>query len=454
MEKQLAFHRKYRAKDLSEMVGNEDIKKSLKTIQGLQKKPQLILLKGHAGCGKTTTARMLGKIYLCERNNEMFEEGGAVEYEHNSLTCNECESCKTFNEYILGGNADDLPELKEYNSSKIKKENIAEIEAYMTAPISFSSWRVMIFDECHLLTQAVMGDLLKLFEEPPENVLIILCTTNPEKLLPTIRSRCQYILTVQKPKEAEMLNLLKSVCIKEDILYDNKGLHLIAVKGNYTPRDCLILLENVRNEKGGADYSSVAAVINEVQDKYYFAFFDYLNNMNTLRYMVLLGEVKQIYSITDFVRGLAQFVSRSLYIYYGVLTEGVDESEFGAIKKLYQKYSPEDLSYIMHLILHIQSVSEEDKELELQKLAYDGLKPAWYLKGGATVQGEVTHEEKIADLKAGISAEANQSSINKIARITNTDEEQAKALKFNETLDMASLLKDSKKVISDTSVFD
>ena len=165
---ELGFHRKYRPKTLKDYIGNEKLKKSVSKALESDRKPQVILLSGPAGTGKTTMARLLAKEYLCENRDK---EKGA---------CNTCYSCQAMNEFIETGHSDILTNLKEVDvTDSNKKQDIEDLLEDASMPSFDGNWKIYILDECHMMTSSAQNRLLKTLEEPPEHVLMILCTTNP-----------------------------------------------------------------------------------------------------------------------------------------------------------------------------------------------------------------------------------------------------------------------------------
>lgn len=361
----LPYHRKYRPKTLKDKdyVGNKKLKKSAMTALASNPKPQVILLQGTAGTGKTSMARLLGKEYLCE--NRDIEKGA----------CGVCFNCKAVDEYIETGRSDVLMNIREVDAAdNNKRQDIDDILEDAMSPSFDGNWKIYILDECHKLSDSAQNRLLKTLEEPPEKVLIILCTTEPEQLLPTIISRCQYIFQVQKPSLEEMVELLKKVCKSESIKYDLKSLGLVATKGDFVPRDTLIALESVVNEIKELTYEKTVEALDIIAEKYFFEFFDILleNRVNTNRYINFIGRLKLQMDLKVFVNNLIVFVRRALYVSNGVIVDGLDISEIKQYKSLFKKFTSEELSYLIETLLDIKY--SKDMETKLLVLGFKGLK--------------------------------------------------------------------------------
>lgn len=358
---ELAFHRKYRAKNLNEYIGNRKIVSSMLGVLRSGKRPQVILLEGHAGCGKTTFARLIAKEYMCENRND---EMGA---------CGVCDSCKEIEEFIRTGNTDMLMNVREIdNSVSGNKQDIDELLNEAEMPSPDGNWKVYILDECHLLSAGAQGRLLKMLEEPPEKVLMILCTTDPDKLLNTILSRCQYRFKVTKPNLTEMTRLLKGVTVKEGVISNDKSLAVIASASDFVPRDALILLEQVVNERKEVTYENVTEVLNVVADTYYFKFYDLLlaHHIDIFRYVKFVSEIKEAMDLRQFITGLLTFTERGIYIFNGVNLEGIDLSEIKRYKKIFSRFSSKDIVNLLNFLINMK---DDDIETKLLMLGYKGI---------------------------------------------------------------------------------
>lgn len=358
----LPYHRRMRPVRIKDYVGNEKIKKSaMKALRG-DKKPQVILMQGTAGCGKTTFARLLAKEYLCENRDP--DEGA----------CGECFSCQSMVEYIENGDSANLYNVREVDvTDSNKKEDMNEILEDMSSPSYDGSWKIYILDEVHMMSNAGQNRLLKTLEEPYEKVLIILCTTDPDKLLGTIISRCQYTFKVSKPTRAELCGLLATVCRKEGVKFEPRALSLVCVKGEFVPRKTLIALEQVVREANAVTYQSVIETLNVVADLYFFEFYRYLlrKNIDTLGYISFMGRVKMEMDLKSFIDNLLAFTMRGIYIINGVPVEALDPSEIKQYKELFSQFGAMELITILNQLLDMKN--SKDVEAKLLLLGYTGI---------------------------------------------------------------------------------
>src|SRR3989344_5363778 len=211
----LALYRKYRPKTLNDLLGQETNVEILKNAAKQNRIGHAYLFYGSRGTGKTTTARLIAKLLNCEKRNtdESFQKNGEP--------CNECRSCRE----IDANSSFDVIEIDAASNRGIDEiRNIKD--SIRSAPVG-SKYKVYIIDEAHMLTGAAFNALLKTLEEPPSHAILILETTEYEKLPATITSRVQRFLFKKLPKTKIMENLA-TIVKAEKIDIDPAALELVA----------------------------------------------------------------------------------------------------------------------------------------------------------------------------------------------------------------------------------
>lgn len=355
----LPFHRKYRPNTLAGYIGNEKIKETALKALSSGKKPQVILLWGSSGCGKTTFARLLAKEYSCEHRDDV------------TGACNECFSCQQINDYIATGNTDALTSIQEIDiTEQSGKRDLNSVLNDMTMPGYGDEWRTYILDECHMASEGLQNRLLKITEETPENVLIIFCTTNPEKMIPTLVNRCNLSLHVTKPKVKELVGLLRHVCECEQVEYDNEGLEFLANRGELTIRTALQNLQQAVNEQHSAKYDDVIKVFDAISNTILINFFRALKDKDVFRYISLLYTIKSKFDLNMFVNELRTFVQRGVYTINGITLDGVTENDIKVYKNLFGDLGVAQISFLMN---RISAMNTNNLEMSLMLLGYTGL---------------------------------------------------------------------------------
>ena len=244
----IPFHQKYRPKNLDDLVGQEIISLTLKQALLTNRIAPAYLFCGPRGTGKTSSARILAKSLNCQKYNEP-----------NPQPCDSCELCKSISEGI----ALDIIEIDAASNTGV--ENIREIiEKARFAPTQ-ARWKVYVIDECHMLSTAASNALLKTIEEPPANVIFILATTNPERVIKTIQSRCQKF-DFKRISTEKIYKHLVDIAKKENITFEDIALKLIAKRSNGGMRDAQSLLDQLSLLPQGIDKNSVEELLGEVSE--------------------------------------------------------------------------------------------------------------------------------------------------------------------------------------------
>ena len=218
--------RKWRPQRFSEVVGQQHVTATLENAIKNNRVAHAYIFSGARGVGKTTTARILAKALNCAK-------GPTVE------PCNECDSCRE----IAAGTSLDVIEVDAASNRGI--DQIRELREMVRYAPASSRYKVVILDEAHMLTDEASNALLKTLEEPPDKVIFVLATTQPEDLLETIRSRAQHF-HFRALTFSEIVGALERIAQKEGLSIDSGALAVLARAAEGSLRDALSLLEQAR----------------------------------------------------------------------------------------------------------------------------------------------------------------------------------------------------------------
>ncbi|MEI8286746.1 MAG: DNA polymerase III subunit gamma/tau, partial [Actinomycetes bacterium] len=224
-----SLYRRFRPRKFSELYGQEHIVRALRNAVINGREGQAYLFSGPRGTGKTTTARILAKVLNCVQ---------PVDGE----PCCECESCKA----VEHGTSYDVLELDAASNNGVQEIRDIIDAAALTSP---GRHRVFILDEVHMLTRAAEAALLKTLEEPPEQVVFVLATTDPQKVSETIRSRVQHLQFHLLPVE-ELDKYVRFVIEKAELTVDEESIAMVLRQGGGSARDTLSALELVASGGG------------------------------------------------------------------------------------------------------------------------------------------------------------------------------------------------------------
>lgn len=229
-----SLYRKYRPLTFESVVGQQHIVSTLEHAVAEGRLSHAYLFCGPRGTGKTTMARILAKALLCEKSDAARAQGASGCMPDG--TCPECEA-------IAAGTHPDVYELDA--ASRTGVDNVREeiINSVSFAPVR-GAYKVYIIDEVHMLTTAAFNALLKTLEEPPSHVIFVLCTTDPQKILETILSRCQRF-DFHRISNEDIVGRLRYICEREGFVFDDEALDIVAKHARGGMRDALSTLEQL-----------------------------------------------------------------------------------------------------------------------------------------------------------------------------------------------------------------
>ena len=281
--------RKYRPSTFESVVGQHAITHTLKTAIANQHLAQAYLFCGPRGVGKTSCARIFAKTINCEHPDT------------NGDACNECESCRAFNEH----RSFNIVELDAASNNSV--EDIRSITEQVRIPPQVGRYRVFIIDEVHMLSSAAFNAFLKTLEEPPAYAIFILATTEKHKVIPTILSRCQ-IYDFSRITVPDIVEQLQFICRKEGIEAEPAALNVIAQKADGAMRDALSIFDQITAASNGhITYEKAIDNLNVLDYDYYFKLDESFLTGNVPQALLTYRDIRDHgFDSKFFVNGLAQ----------------------------------------------------------------------------------------------------------------------------------------------------
>ncbi|MGL4773202.1 MAG: DNA polymerase III subunit gamma/tau [Clostridium sp.] len=267
-----ALYREWRPKSFEDVVGQEHITTTLKNQILNDRIAHAYLFCGTRGTGKTSSAKVFAKALNCLNPQ-------------NGEPCNECEMCDKINKGI----AIDVVEMDAASNNGVDK--IREIVDDVKYPPQESKFKVYIMDEVHMLSTGAVNAFLKTLEEPPDNVIFILATTDPQKLPITILSRCQRF-DFKRIRKEDMIERLRKIVTNQGVLADDKSLDLIARVSDGAMRDSLSILDQaISMGDGKVDYDELISMLGLVTNEYLFEITSSIIERNVERSMATIEKV-------------------------------------------------------------------------------------------------------------------------------------------------------------------
>ncbi len=303
-----AIYRRYRPKTFDEVIGQRHITETLKNQIIRKTTAHAYLFSGIRGTGKTSTAKIFARAINCLDNQS-------------GNPCNQCESCLS----ILADRNMDVIEMDAASNNSV--EDIRDLREKVRFLPSQSKFKVYIIDEVHMLSKGAFNALLKTLEEPPEHLLFLLATTEPQKIPATILSRCQRF-DLRRIPVSDMLSVMEKILEDLSITADPEALRMIANNGEGAMRDALSILDRCL-----------------VFSQEHITYEGVLELLGTVNYQIVL----------KFTEGLInKNIGDSLWMLDQILSEGKEITRF-----------LEDLIIHMRHLLIAKSVSEKEKFIYL-----------------------------------------------------------------------------------------
>ena len=289
MENYVVSARKYRPQTFESVVGQQALTQTLQNAIRQNHLAHAYLFCGPRGVGKTTCARSFAKTINCLNPQNGFD------------ACNECESCKAFNEQ----RSFNIHELDAASNNSV--EDIRSLIDQVRIPPQIGKYSVYIIDEVHMLSAGAFNALLKTLEEPPSYAIFILATTEKHKVLPTILSRCQ-VYDFNRITVPDTIAYLQKVAANEGIAVSEEALNVVAQKADGGMRDALSIFDQLVAFCGNTiTYEQTIAVLNVLNADYYFSLVDKALAHDVAGTLLLFNDVlNNGFDAGHFVIGFAQ----------------------------------------------------------------------------------------------------------------------------------------------------
>ncbi|HVX00434.1 MAG TPA: DNA polymerase III subunit gamma/tau [Candidatus Babeliaceae bacterium] len=300
----LNLARKLRPRTFDQVVGQELVVRLLKNSLYRQLFFPVYLFSGQRGCGKTTLARIFAGAVNCEGLSEFCKNPRMT-----CLPCLSCSSCYA----LIDGSHPDIIEVDAASHTGV--DNIRQIIQSATFIPLIGKKKVYLIDEAHMLSKAAFNAFLKILEEPPASVIFLLATTDPEKIIDTVRSRCFQLFLEPLPLEL-LTDYLLQVCKDEGLEYDKEGIKLVAHESDGSVRDALNVLERGRLFQGKITKSTMVELLGHCDNDFY------VNLMKSLSQKSLSQALEIVDQIADRCTSWAKVAGKlAVLIHQGVLSK-------------------------------------------------------------------------------------------------------------------------------------
>ncbi|MGL5253652.1 MAG: DNA polymerase III subunit gamma/tau [Brevinema sp.] len=338
--------RKWRPQNFDQVIGQEHVTTALANAVTSGRVPHAYLFSGPRGVGKTSTARILAKVLNCVQSPNV---------------CGECSACKE----IASGQAIDVQEIDGASNRGIEHiRNIKENATY--APLSMK-YKIFIIDEVHMLTKEASNALLKVLEEPPSHLIFMLATTEANKILPTIRSRCQHYLLKRIPLTTIVARLAE-ISAAEGIVYEPAALEEIARAGDGSMRDSQTIFDQAcLYMSGNLTLTGVREILGLPESHYFFSIFEAFSNQDIIKLLEIISEyLSEVGDGQSFAENLLRFIRKGMLVQKLPVEHELIEcgsEEYSRLQTTFSEYSTKDMLNLIDLGLSLcDSLRHEGSE--------------------------------------------------------------------------------------------
>jgi len=388
----LSYDRKYRPNKITDYVGNSSLIRMIEAQIRNDTLPHTILMQGPRGCGKTSMARLIAKELQC------------IGKKKGELSCGVCPNCVELDKYILQGK-------KVNNNIEYDMTNFGGIEeirniiaSMLNRPMYPMKRSVYILDEIQKASEASQNALLKIAEEPKDYLYIILCTTDPEKLIAPLKSRFRSF-DVKRSSQDDVVKRLIYIARQECIRYDIEALKLITSMTNGIVREAIIALEKVAS-CGDVTIEETIDKLQLVDYDVYIDFFDILDKdiVSVLSFIEDLNQRGIEYQ--RFIKGMSRFILDCINMKNGIKLEFYSEIAYKKARKVFKKFDDRELFLILDSIkdtITFFNSTRDFEEMALKLFAIKINKKEWFSRGGLDIvnklEGSLKVENDITKLR-------------------------------------------------------
>ncbi|HOH79851.1 MAG TPA: DNA polymerase III subunit gamma/tau, partial [Candidatus Cloacimonadota bacterium] len=333
----IVLARKYRPQTFSEVYAQDHVTEILQNAIESKRIAHAFLFTGPRGVGKTSMARILAKSLNCE-------EGPSAH------PCNKCHNCLE----ITAGTSSDVIEID--GASNTGVDDIRELQKELMYAPSQSQYKIYIIDEVHMLSKNAFNALLKTLEEPPENVLFIFATTEAQKVLATIVSRCQRYDFKRIPVEA-IVRRLREITASENIQIDDESLYMIARKADGGMRDALSLMDQVLsyclNDVSG---EKVREIFGMIPNQVFSNIFSMVKRRDSANLIASLHQVLEDgMDPQELLINMTEFIRVTLLRKTGVTPQDIVADEYPLFDAVADEFTPTELLYLISTLMQTRT---------------------------------------------------------------------------------------------------